>query len=117
MNINVISVTSRRAIEAEIMTMKNALVRLPDYFEGSIQSIFCDSKAGDTFTISVEDWCDVTSLLEHLDIAFCHVNTGHNGIYVEGRSAMAGASWLGDFDDIEFGPANDNCPIHEVPNP
>jgi len=102
-----VSIESRYDQPAEILKMKQVIDRLPPMFTFYVKRIFCDSKAGNCYTIKLNT--NIDRLAERFscmaDILFKEQG-GHNGIYVEyeGGSFIKDPNWNEEPDD-EHDPA------------
>ena len=95
-----VTLCSRHRDPREIQVMRDAVDMLPDLSRERLLRIWCDSKAGATYSVTVRagEWID--GLDWDIDRAF-RVGGGHNGIQVTcaGREILIDPWWPDDEDE------------------
>jgi hypothetical protein len=114
MEVNGIRIASRDGKLHEMQFMADIAVGVP-LLTRMVDTLWCDSRATHTWTISVdrpEDVEDAALLLEHWAIA---AFGGHNGIWIERRGELVGEglgpTWIDspyDYFEDESAPARDD---------
>ncbi len=105
-----VELSSRKDYADEIRTMRRIVDGLGD-FHRNIDSIWCDSKAGATYTVTVPDNMWHADLPQAVADA-TYSTGGYNGIYIEaagGHGCTLGADWPGDRIEVEL-----FCALEEV---
>lgn len=93
---------SRWAVLRELNVMKRIVDAMPELMSRRLETIWCDSKAGSTYTVTVKDKLWVPDLKWVISDAVVDADGGHNGIYIDGDTP-AGINvdpyWPGDYAD------------------
>tara|TARA_R100001086_G_scaffold206355_2_gene122179 strand:- start:134 stop:541 length:408 start_codon:yes stop_codon:yes gene_type:complete len=91
---------SRWAVLCELEDMKCIVDAMPELMSRRLETIWCDSKAGATYTVTVKDRLWVPDLKWTISDAIVDAVGGHNGIYIDG-DAPSGMDvdpyWPGDY--------------------
>ncbi len=94
---------SRQSLRSEIEDMKGIVDAMTRDSARRLESIWCDSKAGATYTVSVRDGLWLQDLRVALGDAVVKSCGGHNGIYLEGDAPTGSdidPDWPGDYVQI-----------------
>jgi hypothetical protein len=80
-----IELTSRYDKAHEYELMQRMVLKLPADSVNAIVSIFCDSKATNTYTVVLRNWDAKTAgkVGAQLEATLLNMKSGHNGIWVE----------------------------------
>ncbi len=91
---------SRWAVLCELEDMKCIVDAMPELMSRRLETIWCDSKAGATYTVTVKYRLWVPDLKWTISDAIVDAVGGHNGIYIDG-DAPSGMDvdpyWPGDY--------------------
>ena len=75
---------SRWAVLRELDVMKRIVDAMPELMSRRLETIWCDSKASSTYTVTVKDKLWVPDLKWAISDAVVNAAGGHNGVYVDG---------------------------------
>lgn len=95
-----VQLESRWAVLRELEDMKRIVDAMPELMSRRIETIWCDSKAGATYIVTVKDRLWVPDMKLTISGAIVDTVGGHNGIYIDG-DAPAGMDvdpyWPGNY--------------------
>ncbi|WP_068117797.1 hypothetical protein [Tropicimonas marinistellae] len=95
-----VQLESRWAVLRELEDMKRIVAAMPELMSRRLATIWCDTKAGATYTVTVKDRLWVPDLKWTISDAIVDAVGGHNGIYIDG-DAPSGMDvdpyWPGDY--------------------
>ncbi len=95
-----VQLESRWAVLREQEDMKRIVDAMPKLMSRRLETIWCDTKAGATYTVTVKDRLWVPDLKWTISDAIVDAVGGHNGTYIDG-DAPSGMDvdpyWPGDY--------------------
>lgn len=103
MNYKDVPLASREDLAFEIEGMKRIVDVMARDTSRRLESIWCDSKACATYTITVRNGLWVDGLQDLVQDAVIKGGGGHNGIYFDGDTPVSAIDpyWPSDFDEFE----------------
>lgn len=102
MRIMGVEISSRYGKHHELVEMAEVIAGMPPALRALIKSIWCDSKATNTFSVDLKPGMDVPFITEQIGACLhgliMNVHGGHNGIYV-GENYEVASDWSEYFED------------------
>jgi len=87
---------SRWSVLRELEAMKAVLDAMPELMARRLESIWCDSKAGATYSVSVREGLWVPDLRRAVAAGVKEADGGHNGIFIKadgGNGCVIDPDW------------------------
>ncbi|PTW47809.1 hypothetical protein [Rhodovulum kholense] len=78
-----VQIESRRAVMAELDTMRRIIDAMPELMARRLETIWCDSNAGACYTVTIQPGLFVPDLRWAIADAVIEAGGGHNGIMIE----------------------------------
>ena len=78
-----VQIESRWAVMAELDTMRRIIDAMPELMARRLETIWCDSKAGACYTVTIRPGLFVPDLRWTIADATMEARGGHNGIMIE----------------------------------
>lgn len=80
---NGVQLESRWAVLSELETMKSVVNSMPELMARRLETVWCDSKAGATYSITIRSGLWSPNLPQAISDAVKKASGGYNGIYIE----------------------------------